>query len=289
MQQTSPRTLQGSMSPNGPLPPQQLLSGRPVPLLSGVPSSNSVQQIQLQSAVNEVTRMSSAASQSALVSPLLSTVNVPPLATDNLQMPYSPAEVPTPQIPPPPQSPQMVTPQSVDQQRQGYAAQLAANLKQASLDIARQVQIEKQELAQRAALEKANYDVMVDQFVRQQALAMDNQTNLEICRLQQSAVGEKSKLEQQAVALKMEYENKKAEEDMYQRRFLIETEFLEQNAPLATTAQKLSASMAAHGMQPTTKLPQIPVVPHLCPVPGVLQDYWARFGYAAPSLVVPMG
>lgn len=110
--------------------------------------------------------------------------------------------------------------------------------------------MEKQELAQRAALEKANYEVMMDQFIQEQALAMDQQTNIEIMRLQQAAVAEKSQLETEAVGLKMAYEERKAEEDMMLRQFEIERQFREQTAPLTAEAEKVQTSMAAHGMLP---------------------------------------
>merc|ERR1711865_958113 len=221
---------------------------------------------------------------SALVSPAA----LPPLETDNLAMPLEPQTIKAPTAPPPLLSQQMVDPGSIAQQRLNFSKQLVVNLKEASIEIARNVQVDKQQRAQRAALEKANYDVIVDKFIQEQALAMDIQTNMDIMRLQQAAVAEKFRLEQQAVALKMEYEAKKAEEDALKRKFLIETEFLEQSSSLVQNASKLQSSMAAHGMQPSTRSPAEPIVPHLCPVPPVLADYWARYGYAAPSLAVPM-
>merc|ERR1712146_526075 len=74
--------------------------------------------------------------------------------------------------PPPPLSPKMVDPAAIDKQRQRYAQALAARMKEESQGIAKRVQLEKKELAQRAALEKKNYEVVMDQFVQQQALAM---------------------------------------------------------------------------------------------------------------------
>jgi len=158
----------------------------------------------------------------------------------------------------------MVDPDSVEQQRQGYAKALASNLEKASQEIAKQVQGQKQELAQRAALEKANYEVMMDQFIQQQALAMDQQTNLEIMRLQQAAVADKSHLEKEAVGLKMAYEERKAEEDMMLRQFEIERQFREQTAPLTAEAEKVQTSMAAHGMFPGKSVAE----------PSMRRDWW---------------
>jgi len=193
-----------------------------------------------------------------------------------------------PSEPPPLLSPQMVDPITVEHQRKAFAAQLAAKLKQASQDIARQVQLEKQELAQRAALEKKNYDVNMDQFVQQEALAMDFQTNMDIMQLQKAVVNEKTRLEEQALVMKMDYETKKAEEDMLRRRYEIEKQFLEQNVPLAAAAQELQTSIATHGFVPRSKLPQEPVAPDISAVPNVLDAWWKAYGYAAPSLAVPM-
>lgn len=215
-----------------------------------------------------------------------------PVMQQMIQQPVAPPAqlqqmIQQPAAPPAPLSPTMVDPFTIAQERQARTVQLEGNLRQAGLDIARQVQMEKQELAQKAALEKANYDAMVDQFVQEQALLMDQQTNMDILRYQQAAVAEKSRLEQHAVALKTEYEARKAEEEMMNRQYVITTEFFERNVPLFSTVQDLRSKMAAHGMPPSTKRPQDPVVPHLCPVPAVLNDFWTQYGYVAPSLAVP--
>jgi len=194
-----------------------------------------------------------------------------------------------PLVPPPLQSPTMVNVRSIEKQRQVFAAQLADTMKRTSHEIARQVQSEKQELAQRAALEKKHYDVMMDQFVQEQALAMDEQTNLEIMRLQQEAVAQKAKLEEQAVILKMEYENKKAEEDMLIRRFEIERQFLDMNGPLRADVQEIQSVMAAHGMLASARRPQDPIAPHLCGVPDVLNNWWRAHGCNTPSVATMSG
>lgn len=182
----------------------------------------------------------------------------------------------------------MADPRSVERERQGYAAQLAEGMRLSNKDIFRQVQLEKQELAQRAALEKQTYDVMIDEFIQQQAVAMDHQTNLNIMRLQQGAVARKSELEQQAVRLKSEYEMKRAEEDMHGRRLEIDKSFQELHVPVAKAAGEVNAQRAAHGMPPCTKRPQDPIAPHMTAVPAVLSDWWATSGYAAPALAGPL-
>jgi len=161
-------------------------------------------------------------------------------------------------------------------------------MRQSNQDIQRQVQLDKQELAQRAALEKQTYDVRIDQFVQAQALAMDHQTNLNIMRLQQGAVGRKAELEQQAVHLKAQYEVKKAEEDMNIRRLEIEESFKDLGFPVTRAAGEVNAQRAAHGMPPCMKRPQDPIVPHLTSLPSVLSDWFATYGYAAPAMAVPL-
>jgi len=158
----------------------------------------------------------------------------------------------------------MVDPESVEKQRQAFADAISSNYEKASQEIAKQVQAEKQELAQKAALEKANYEVMVDQFVQQQALAMDQQTNIEIMRLQQAAVADKSQLEREAVGLKMAYEERKTEEDMMLRQYELERQFREQTATLTAEAEKVHTSMAAHGMLPAKSLAE----------PSMRRDWW---------------
>jgi len=168
----------------------------------------------------------------------------------------------------------------VERERQGHAAQLAAGTSRSHQDINRQVQLDKQELCQRAALEKQTYDVMIDEFVQQQALAMDHETNVNIMRLQQGAVARKAELEQQAVRLKADYEVKKAEEDMHIRRLEIDQSFKESHVPVERAAGQVNAQRAAHGMAPCTKRPQDPIVPHSNSVPAVLNDWFATTGCA---------
>lgn len=204
---------------------------------------------------------------------------------------YTVEKLPQPVLPPRPSSPQMVTLRDVEQQKRGYAEQLEKRLLEARQEVKRKVQLEQQELAQRAALEKQSYDVMIDDFVGQQALAMDHQTNLAIMRLQQEAVAQKLTLEQQAVALKAQYEEKKAEEDMMNRRMEIEKQFLENHAPTALLTREVNAQRASHGMAPCTKRPQEPVnAAHslMTTVPPLLKDWWTSnppsYAYVSPAM-----
>jgi len=206
-----------------------------------------------------------------------SSVAAPPQICNSfaIPLPQSPPMVPIsrmvsapaeflPAEPPPLKTPHMVDPESVEKQRQAFAVAISSNYEKASQEIAKQVQVEKQELAQKAALEKANYEVMVDQFVQQQALAMDQQTNIEIMRLQQAAVADKSVLEREAVGLKMAYEERKTEEDMMLRQYELERQFREQTATLTAEAEKVQTTMAAHGMLPAKSLAE----------PSMQRDWW---------------
>lgn len=142
----------------------------------------------------------------------------------------------------------MPHPDEIEKQRQAVAKSLAANLQKASQEIAEQVQAEKQEAAQRAVLDKRYFDNQIDQLVQEKALEFDAQTNFHIMALQQAAVSEKTRVEEKAVEVKMDYEFKKAQEEMLARQFEIEHQFSELVAPLRHAGQEMQSTMAKHGM-----------------------------------------
>lgn len=168
-------------------------------------------------------------------------------------------------------------------------------------EIARQVQSEKQELAQRAALQKAHYDVMMDQFIQQEAREMDRQTNRQIMFFQKAAAAEKARLEEQAIAVKREYEGRKAEEEMLTRQYEIDRGYYERNEPLSTAAQQVRTTMAAFGMPipylqylqsggATLMAPLPPSLLHcetfdkVGAMPAPLNEWWTSRGFAAPVM-----
>jgi len=132
----------------------------------------------------------------------------------------------------PPVAPRALTegmpdPASVEQQKAAYARSLDAQLKERSEAVAKRSQMEKEMLRQQAAQQKAQFNLQIDQQLQATAMALDEQTNAQMLALQEAAVQQKSALESQAAGLKLEYEQRKAQEDMMIRQYEIQKQYYE--------------------------------------------------------------
>jgi hypothetical protein len=145
----------------------------------------------------------------------------------------------------PPAPPQKLTegfpdPASVEQQKAQYAASLEAQLKAQSEELTKQSDIEKKLLAEQAAAAKAHFNLQVDTALQQQARALDEQTNAAMLAVHEKAVQQKSALENQAAGLKMEFEQKKAQEGMLIRQYEIQKQYYEKQMQLESQRQQLA-------------------------------------------------
>merc|ERR1719162_1750467 len=147
-----------------------------------------------------------------------------------------------------PPQPQKLTegfpdPAAVEQQKAAYGKALEAQLKAQSDELSKRSQAEKQALLEQAAQSKAHFNLQIDTALQQQARALDEQTNAQMLALQEAAVQQKSTLEGQAAGLKLEFEQKKAQEDMMIRQYEIQKQYYEANVKLQTQMQQLGPPM----------------------------------------------
>jgi hypothetical protein len=151
-------------------------------------------------------------------------------------------------------------PVSVEQQKLQYAASLEARLKSQTDELTKQSDLEKKILAEQAAAAKAHFNLQVDTALQQQARALDEQTNAAMLAVHEKAVQQKSALEGQAAGLKLEFEQKKAQESMMIRQYEIQKQYYEKQ-------MQLQSQMSQLGPRP----PGMPVVPGMAtvPVPGL--------------------
>merc|ERR1712216_1035154 len=73
-----------------------------------------------------------------------------------------------------------------------------------------------------------------------QNLLLDQQMNSQCMMLQEAAMQQKSVLEQQAAALTLEYQQKKAEEEMLFKQFEIQKQYYDAETKLAAQFQKVT-------------------------------------------------
>merc|ERR1712032_456109 len=126
-------------------------------------------------------------------------------------------------------------------------------------------QQQKQMLMMRSQQEKAESHLTIDQYATYGNMYVDDQTYAEIAYLQAESAQHRQVLEQQASALALEYNQKKAQEDMMMRQYQIQKQYYD-------NSQKL------HGMQSEVQRGVIPQ--------GLFGGSVVQPGTAAPGTVL---
>jgi hypothetical protein len=149
--------------------------------------------------------------------------------------------------PPPTQQPQvgdltkaLPDPVAIDKQRNAYAKALDEELQRSIEAIQEKNAMEKKMLAQAAQQQKALYELQVDQALQGQTAALEEQRNMQLLGLQQDAMNQKIGLENQAAGLKLEYEQRKAQEEMMFRQYELQKSYFE-------AEQKMHAEFKGQG------------------------------------------
>merc|ERR1719197_2107285 len=128
--------------------------------------------------------------------------------------------------PPPPQAPQRLTqgipdPNAIEQQKAAYSKGLDEQLRQGAAILNQQL---KQQMDQLHALgdeQKKKYFVQVDHEIKSQELGLVQQFKEQLLLVQTAAAHQKRILGQQATALLLEYNQKKAQEDLLMEEYRI--------------------------------------------------------------------
>merc|ERR1711988_1294577 len=94
--------------------------------------------------------------------------------------------------------------------------------------------LKKKMLNEQAAMQKNQYQTQVMAQLQQQNLMLDQQMNQQMMMLQEAHMAQRSALEQQAAALTLEYQQKKAEEEMLKKQYEIQKNFYDAETKLAT-------------------------------------------------------
>jgi hypothetical protein len=163
--------------------------------------------------------------------------------------------------PPPAQQPQvgdltkaLPDPVAIDKQRNAYAKALDEELQRSIEAIQEKNAMEKKMLAQAAQQQKALYELQVDQALQGQTAALEEQRNMQLLGLQQDAMNQKIGLENQAAGLKLEYEQRKAQEEMMFRQYELQKSYFE-------AEQRMHAEFKGQQPQGQPQGQQTPAVP----------------------------
>jgi len=113
-------------------------------------------------------------------------------------------------------------PETIERQKQTYLKSLDAQLQQGMRAIVEQTKVKKEMLSQAVESQKKQYKLQIEQRLRIQEMEVDQQLNTHVMGLQQAALEEKAKLDTQASALKMEYEQRKLQEDILVKQYQLQ-------------------------------------------------------------------
>jgi len=168
----------------------------------------------------------------------------------------------------------MPDPKAVDQQRSAYAKALDTELQKSIQAIQEKNAMEKKMLAQAAQQQKAMYELQVDQMVQGQAAMLDEQRNMQLLGLQQEAMNQKTALENQAAGLKLEYEQRKAQEEMMFKQYELQKTYYDSERKMAQQQQEFAQMQQQQAAVGTSQTPAVPP-------PGAM--------FALPSVQAPAG
>jgi len=125
---------------------------------------------------------------------------------------------------PPPQAPQVLTagipdPNAIESQKAAYTKGLDEQLRQGAAILNQQLKQQMDQLHQLGQQQKEKYFVQVDHEIKSQELGLVQQFKEQLLMVQQAASQQKRILGQQATSLIMEYNNKKAQEDLLMEEY----------------------------------------------------------------------
>lgn len=153
-----------------------------------------------------------------------------------------------------PQPPQSLTsgipdPNSIDRQKAAYAKGLDDQLKHGTDVLSQQLKQQSDYLFAMGDQQKRQYNLQVDQQIKQQEMALAQQHNEQLLMLQHAAQQQKSALEHQANALVLEYNQRKAHEDLSFQQYHFQKQHYETQLQYNDEMKKLQEQQTAAANQ----------------------------------------
>merc|ERR1719382_1971688 len=123
-------------------------------------------------------------------------------------------------------------PASIDHQKHQYSRAIDLELQKEAQQVQARAQQQKQMLMMRSQQEKAESYVTIDQYATYGNMYVDDQTLSEVAFLQAESAQHRQVLEQQASALSLEYNQRKAQEDMMMKQYQIQRQYYDNSTRL---------------------------------------------------------
>merc|ERR1719343_454895 len=155
----------------------------------------------------------------------------------------------------------MPDPASIDHQKHQYSRAIDLELQKEAQQVQALAQREKQMLMMRSQQEKAQSYVTIDQYATYGNMYVDDQTLAEVAFLQAESAQHRQVLEQQASALALEYNQRKAQEDMMMRQYQIQSQYYNNSQKLYGMQEQVQRGVIPQGLfggsiaQPGTAAP----------------------------------
>merc|ERR1740129_986197 len=142
----------------------------------------------------------------------------------------------------------MPDPASIEHQKQQYSRAIDAEQQKEAQQIMAMAQQQKQMLKHRSQQEKAQSHVTIDQYATYGNSYVDEQTLAEVAYLQAESAQHRQVLEQQASALALEYNQRKAQEDMMMRQYQIQQQYYQNSQRLQGMQSEVQRGVIPQGL-----------------------------------------
>jgi len=129
--------------------------------------------------------------------------------------------------PPPSLTKGIPDPGAIARQKDVYIKMLDEQLNQGIVVLDQQVKYQRDYLDVQCKQQKQQFIMQLEQQVKAQDMALTQQYNEQLMALRMQADAQKSALQQQAMQLTMEYEQRKAEENMYRQQYELQKQHSE--------------------------------------------------------------
>jgi len=126
----------------------------------------------------------------------------------------------------------MPDPAAIESQREAYSRSLEHQLERGNLSLQEQHKARKQQLYNAAQQRKQALILQVEQQMRLEEMALDEQTNKAMLGLKKAALDQRAALDQQAAGLTLEYQQRKMQEEFAATQAEIHRQYMESNLKL---------------------------------------------------------
>jgi len=142
----------------------------------------------------------------------------------------------------------MKEPASIEQDKARYHKALEAQLKKESDAAAKEGEIQKAMLEQKAMEQIALFTLQIEEQLKLQCLQVDQMTNAHAAALMEAAVTQRTLMDEKSAIATMEYQKKKAMEEMSQKSYALQKQYHEAEVKMLAELQTVRVAEAKAGV-----------------------------------------